>query len=194
MQTVAPRRAVLIAGRTKDLVKDLFECSVVPEPVFASSAESSSFWRVLAETRSATRFAAMHRPDRSPFTGREAELEDLLDRWQQAQRGEGHIAFITGESGIGKSRLTLEVQKRIAPQTHSALFYQCSPFHADSALYPFIRELERAADFHHADDDKEKFDKLAALLSTYASAAQDIAPLFAQLLSIPSEGVIHNSR
>jgi DNA-binding SARP family transcriptional activator len=187
LQTVAPQNSVMIAGRTKDLVKDLFECVAIPEPVFVDSAESDPFWRVLAETRSASRFTAMHRPDRSPFIGREAELEDLLDRWRKAQRGEGQIAFITGEPGIGKSRLTLELQKQIASQPHSALFYQCSPFHADSALYPFIRELERAADFHHTNDAKEKRDKLAALLSTYASAAQDIAPLFAQLLSIPSE-------
>jgi DNA-binding SARP family transcriptional activator/predicted negative regulator of RcsB-dependent stress response len=188
LQTVAPRNAVLIARRTKNLVKDLFECAAISEPVFASSAESDAFWRVLAETRSATRFIALHRPDRSPFTGREAELEDLLDRWRKAQRGEGHIVFITGEPGIGKSRLTLELQKQIASRPHAELFYQCSPFHADSALYPFIRELERAADFHHASDTGEKLDKLAALLSGYAPAAQDIAPLFTQLLSIPSEG------
>ena len=188
LQTVAPRHAILIARRTKDLVKDLFECSVLPEPVFAGSSESNIFWRVICETRSATRFTALHRPDRSPFTGREAELEDLLDRWRKAQQGDGHIAFITGEPGIGKSRLTLELQKQITPQPHSELFYQCSPFHANSALYPFIRELERAADFHHTNDAEEKLDKLAALLSTYAPAAQDIAPLFAQLLSIPSEG------
>lgn len=187
LQTVAPRHTVLLAGRTKDLVKDLFECTVMPEPVFAGSAESDSFWQVLGETRSATRFTALHSPGRSPFTGRDTELEDLLDLWRKAERGEGHVAFITGEPGIGKSRLTLELQKRIASQPHSKLFYQCSPFHADSALYPFMRELERAADFHHADGAEEKLDKLSALLSAYTPSGQDIAPLFAQLLSIPSE-------
>ena len=187
LQTVAPRRAVLIAGRTKDLVKDLFECTVLPEPVFTGSAEADSFWRVQGETRSATRFAALHRPDRSPFIGREAELEDLLDHWQKALGGEGRIAFITGEPGIGKSRLALELQKQLTQHSHAELYYQCSPFHADSALYPFIRELERASDFRRDDDAEERLDKLAALLAAYAPSAQDIAPLFAQLLSIPSD-------
>ena len=188
LQTIAPRHTILIAGRTKDLVKDLFRCSLFTEPVFADSAASDSFWQVLGETRSATRFTVLHRPDRSPFTGREAELKDLLDCWRKAKAGEGGIVFLTGEPGIGKSRLALELQKQITPQPHSELFFQCSPFHANSVLYPFIRELERAADFYDADDAGEKLAKLAALLSTYAPAAQDIVPLFAQLLSISSEG------
>ncbi len=188
LQNIAPRHTILIAGRTKDLVKDLFRCSLFTEPVFADSAASDSFWQVLGETRSATRFTVLHRPDRSPFTGREAQLKDLLDCWRKAKAGEGGVVFLTGEPGIGKSRLALELQKQITPQPHSELYFQCSPFHANSVLYPFIRELERAADFYDADDAGEKLAKLAALLSTYAPAAQDIVPLFAQLLSICSEG------
>ena len=188
LQTIAPRDAILIAGRTKDLVKDLFECSVFTEPVFAGGPEPESVWRILGEARSATRFTALHQADRSPFTGREAELADLRRHWGTARSGEGQIVFITGEPGIGKSRLMLELQKEIAPEPHSELFYQCSPFHEDSLLYPFIRELERAADLRPASDAGEKLDRLAAVLSTYAPAAQDIVPLFAKLLSIPSDG------
>jgi DNA-binding SARP family transcriptional activator len=185
LQTIARPNAVLIAGTTKDLIHDMFECSEVPH---TAGAMPDRFWEVLGESRSATRFAALHGQDRSPFTGRSDELEDLLDLWQHADRGEGRIAFITGEAGIGKSRLTLELQKQIVQWPHKELFFQCSPFQADSALYPFVRELERAADFQQADGPSEKRDKLAALLSTDALAPEDIAPLFAQLLSIPSEG------
>jgi DNA-binding SARP family transcriptional activator len=184
LQTLARPNAVLIARTTKDLIQDIFECSEVPRPAFTAP---DRFWEVLGEARSATRFAALHGQDRSPFTGRSDELEDLLDLWQHADRGEGRIAFVTGEAGIGKSRLTLELQKQIHQWPHKELFFQCSPFHADSALYPFVRELERAADFHQADGPSEKRDKLAVLLSTDALAPEDIAPLFAQLLSIPSE-------
>ena len=187
LQTIAPRNAILIAGRTKDLLGDLFECSAIPAPSFAAASESGPFWQVLGETGDATRFTAMHRPEKSPFVGRQAELDDLLALWEAAKRGEGHIAFITGEAGIGKSRLALEFQARLGTQPHGELFYQCSPFHADSALYPFIRELERAANFRHGDDPEQKLDKLAALVAAYAPAAPDITPLIAQLMSIPAQ-------
>ncbi len=148
---------------------------------------------MLEESRSATRFAALQRGDRSQFVGRGDELKELLDFWQEARRGEGRIAFITGEPGIGKSRLTLELQKQIQSELHSEQFFQCSPFYTDSPLYPFIDELERAADLHHASDSGEKLDRLAALLSRYASDEEDITPLFAKLLSIPTEERIRAS-
>jgi DNA-binding SARP family transcriptional activator len=188
LQTIAPRGAVLIAGRTKDLIKDLFTCSLFTTPVSANGAAPESFWQVLEEAHSATRFAALHRGDGLRFVGRENELGELLDLWQDAKRGEGRIAFVTGEPGIGKSRLAIELQKRIAPEPHSELLFQCSPFYTDSTLYPFIDELERAADLHSATGAEERLDKLAALLSSYAPASADITPLFAQLLSIPFEG------
>ena len=188
LQTIAPSNVVLIAAPTKELVGDLFECVAMPEPLFAGALERGPFWQVLGEARSTTRFAATHGPEKSPFVGREAELDGLLELWRVAARGEGRIAFITGEPGIGKSRLALELQERLKALPHRALFYQCSPFHADSALYPFIRELERAADFHHADDAEAKLDKLAAMLAGDAPALPEIAPLFAQLLSVSVQG------
>ncbi len=187
LQTIAPRNAVLIAGRTKQLVGDLFEFSPIPKPLFAGTLEGGPFWQVLGEARSATRFSAMHRPNKSPFVGREAELESLLDQWRIIEHGEGRIAVITGEAGIGKSRLTLELEEQLSANPHAKLFYQCSPFHTHSALYPFIRELERAADFHHADNAAVKLNKLAGLISAQGGAAPDTAPIFARLLSIPGK-------
>ena len=187
LQTMAPRHAILIAEQTKELIRDLFRCSLFTRQVSIDSTQPELFWRVLEESRSATRFAALQRGDRSQFVGRGDELKELLDFWQEARRGEGRIAFITGEPGIGKSRLTLELQKQIQSEQHSEQFFQCSPFYTDSPLYPFIDELERAADLHHASDSGEKLDKLAALLSRHAPDGEDITPLFAKLLSIPTE-------
>jgi DNA-binding SARP family transcriptional activator len=188
LQTIAPRHAILIARPTKDLIKDLFECALFTSPVFEGGAASDSCWQVLKEARGATRFTALHREDRSPFVGRDEELKELLGIWRDARHGEGRIAFLTGEPGIGKSRLALELRKQIEAEPHSALFFQSSPFYTDSALYPFIDELERAADIHHARDNTEKLDRLDALVTSYAPDAGDVAPLFAQLLSIPVEG------
>ena len=187
LQIIAPPNAILISRRTKDLVGDLFECSAVPAPSFAATTESGPFWQVLGETHDATRFTAMHRPEKSPFVGREAELDDLIALSRSVEHGEGHVAFITGEPGIGKSRLALEFQARLGTQPHGALFYQCSPFHTNSALYPFIRELERAANFQHSDNPEQKLGKLAALVSAYAPAKPDITRLVAQLMSIPAQ-------
>jgi DNA-binding SARP family transcriptional activator len=188
LQTIAPLNSILIAGQTKELVKDLFACSLFAKPGTDASASADLCWQVLREKRGATRFTALHRKDSSPFVGRDHELNDLLEFWHEAKRGEGRIAFITGEPGIGKSRLTLELRKQIKSESYSELFFQCSPFYTSSALYPFIDELERAAALNDAKDGAEKLERLGALVSSYAPSAKDIAPLFAHLLSIPSEG------
>ncbi len=187
LQAIAPPHTVLIAGRTKDLVKALFRCALFTGPNPKGGGVSDSCWQVMDETRGASRFAALHQGDEAKFVGRGDELQELLDLWQEAKYGEGRIAFLTGEPGIGKSRLALELQKQIEPEPHSELLFQCSPFYTDSTLYPFIDELERAADLHYAHAPAEKLDKLAALLSAYTQGAEETAPLLAQLLSIPFE-------
>ena len=117
--------------------------------------------------------------------GREDEIDFLLERQRLAWKGEGQIVLISGEAGIGKSRLAAALAERIAGKPHTHFRYQCSPYHTNSALHPVIDQLERAAGFKADDTPEQRLDKLEALLALGTSQVQAVAPLFAALLSIP---------
>jgi predicted ATPase len=130
----------------------------------------------------------------TPFTtglaeliGREEELELLLRRWSKAKSGEGQVVLLWGEAGIGKSRLTAALLEHLASELHTRLRYFCSPQHNDSALYPIIRQMERAASFTHDNTTQAKINKLDALLAQSFTPPQDAA-LFAEMLSLPDDG------
>ena len=141
-------------------------------------------WRVVGESGAENRFAAL-RTAETPLVGREEELDLLLRRWAQAKSGEGRIVLLSAEAGIGKSRLTEALVERIAAEKPGRLRYFCSPHHQDSALFPVIAQLERAAGFTRNDTPATKLEKLAALLGHSAAASDDLA-LIAELLSLPT--------
>ena len=134
-----------------------------------------------------SRFEALHASGLTELVGREEELELLLRRWSKAKTGEGQVVLLSGEAGIGKSRLTAALLERLASEPHTRLRYFCSPQHTDSALYPVIGQMERAAGFAHGDTAQAKLDKLDALLAQTSTSAQD-ASLFADMLSLPNDG------
>jgi predicted ATPase len=121
------------------------------------------------------------------LVGREEELELLLRRWSKAKTGEGQVALLSGEAGIGKSRLTAALQERLAGEPHTRLRYFCSPQHTDSALYPVIGQMERAAKLAHDDTAQAKLNKLDAVLTQTSTRIEDAA-LFAEMLSLPNDG------
>ena len=133
------------------------------------------------------RFEALHASGLTGLVGREEELELLLRRWSRAKSGEGQVVLLSGEAGIGKSRLTAALLERLASEPHTRLRNFCSPQHTDSALYPIISQMERAADLAHDDTPQAKLDKLDALLAQSSTSAQDAA-LIADMLSLQNDG------
>ena len=144
-------------------------------------------WAALRPASVESRFDALHASGLTELVGREEELEILLRRWAKAKSGEGQVVLLSGEPGIGKSRLTAALMERLAPEPHTRLRYFCSPQHADSALYPIISQMERAAGFRHDDTAESKLDKLDALLAQSFTPRQDAA-LLAEMLSLPNDG------
>ena len=107
---------------------------------------------MIGEGKAESRFEALHGTRVTPLVGRDEELDLVLSRWRQAKEGDGHVALISGEPGIGKSRLVLALRDRLQGESKASLSYACSPHHANSALFPFITQLERAAGFAPDDD------------------------------------------
>ena len=144
-------------------------------------------WAALRPASVESRFEALHASGLTELVGREEELELLLRRWSKAKTGEGQVVLLSGEAGIGKSRLTAALLERLAGEPHTRLRYFCSPQHTDSALYPIIGQMERAAGFAHDDTAQAKLDKLDAVLAQTSTSKQDAA-LFAEMLSLPNDG------
>jgi predicted ATPase len=144
-------------------------------------------WAVLRPALVESRFDALHASGLAQLVGREEELELLLRRWSKAKGRQGQVVLLSGEPGIGKSRLTAALLEWLAEEPHTRLRYFCSPQHTDSALYPIISQMERAAGFAHDDTAEAKLDKLDALLAHSFTPRQDAA-LIAEMLSLPNDG------
>ena len=144
-------------------------------------------WAVLRPAAVESRFEALHGGGLTALVGRGEELELLLRRWSKAKTGEGQVVLISGEPGIGKSRMTAALLQSIASEPHTRLRYFCSPQHTDSAFYPIIGQLERAAGLAHDDDQQAKLDKLDRVLAQTSTSQRDAA-LFADMLSLPNDG------
>ena len=185
LQTLAEPGTVVVGASTRRLLGDAFRLRDLGVHKVKGIAEPVPAWGVLGISASESRFKAVHPAALTELIDREAELEFLLKRQRLAWKGEGQIVLISGEPGIGKSRLLAAFEERVADQPHINLRYQCSAHHTNSALYPFIAQLERAALFKADDTSEQRLDKLEALLALSASRIQDAAPLYAALLSVP---------
>jgi class 3 adenylate cyclase len=146
LQALAEPGAAVIAPTTRQLLGNLFEYRDLGAVELKGFAEPLQAYQVLRPSTMESRFEAL-RSEATPLIGRDEELDLLLRRWQQAKTGEGRVVLVSGEPGIGKSRLTAALSQRLQEEPHTRLRYFCSPYHQDSALYPFIVQLERAAGF-----------------------------------------------
>jgi predicted ATPase len=187
LQGIAEPNSVVIAESTRKLVGNLFELQDLGAQDLKGIAGPMRAWTALRPASVEGRFEAFHASGLTQLVGREEELELLLRRWSKAKGGQGQVVLLSGEPGIGKSRLTAALLERLATEPHTRLRYFCSPQHTDSALYPIISQMERAAGFAHDDTAETKLDKLDALLAQSFTPRQDAA-LIAEMLSLLNDG------
>ena len=187
LQGIAEPNSVVIAEDTRRLLGSFFELQNVGPKELKGIAGSVRAWSVLRPSSVESRFEALHAGQLTDLVGRDEECELLLRRWSKAKTGEGHVVLLSGEAGIGKSRLTAALLEHLVAEAHTRLRYFCSPQHTDSAFHPIINQMGRAAGLEHDDTPQAKLDKLDALLAQTSTSKQDIA-LLAQLPSLPNDG------
>ena len=185
LQALAEPDAVVIEGDTHRLVGGLFDSRDLGAVSVKKFDHAVQVWRVLGASSVDSRFEAL-RAASTPLVGREEEIALLMRRWQQAKTGEGRVVLITGEPGIGKSRIAQTIVERLGNELHTRLRYFCSPHHQDSAGYPGITQLERAAGFRRDDTDEQRLNKLEAVLTQGTNDLSEAVPLLAALMSIPT--------
>ena len=184
LQSAAEPNTVVISASTRRLTGELFDYEPVAPAQLKGFDAPVGAWRVLRERTIENRFEALHATSMMPLVGRQEELELLLRRWQQVQTGEGRVVLISGEAGIGKSRLTAAMQESLSDGEHIGLRYFCLPHHQASALQPILSQLQHAAGFSRDDSPAAKRAKLETVLAAGTANAAAVAELFADLLGL----------
>jgi class 3 adenylate cyclase/predicted ATPase len=187
LQAIAEPDRVVIAESTRRLLGNLFELQDLGAKDLKGIASPARAWAALRVSSVESRFEALHASGLTALVGREEEFDLLLRRWSKAKSGEGQVLLLSGEAGIGKSRLMAALLERIAGERHTRLRYFCSPQHTDSAFYPIIGQMERAAGLAHDDLPRARLDKLDAVLALASTSIEDAA-LFSEMLSLPNDG------
>src|SRR5580704_16532203 len=187
LQGIAEPNMVVIAESTRKLLGNLFELADLGAKDLKGIAGPTRAWAALRASSAEGRFEAMHATGLTALVGREEESELLLRRWSKAKTGEGQVVLLSGEAGIGKSRLTAALLESLSTEPHTRLRYFCSSQHTDSAFYPIIGQLERAARLAHDDSPQARLDKFDTILTQSSTSPQDAA-LLAELLSLPNDG------
>lgn len=192
LQALAEPNSIAIAPSTRRLTGDLFECESLGEVELKGFAAPVTAWRVVRESAIESRFEAL-RSEQTLLVGREEELDLLLRRWHQAQDGEGRAVLISGEPGLGKSRILAALQEKLEAEQHARIRFFCSYHHQDSALHPILAWLQSAAGFGRDDSVDTKRAKLEALLARSAPDIRDTVVLLADLLGLPVANALASS-
>jgi class 3 adenylate cyclase/tetratricopeptide (TPR) repeat protein len=185
VQGVAEPDTVIMSTATQRLVQGLFECRDLGHQALKGSTTSLSLYRVMGESAAQSRFEVAVQAGLTPLVGRDLELSFLQERWAQAQDGEGQVVLLSGEAGIGKSRLIQELKDRIVQDGAIRIEFRCSSYHQNSAFYPLIEHLQRLLHFAAGDTPQGKVHKLEQTLASYHFPQSDTVPLLAELLSLP---------
>jgi class 3 adenylate cyclase len=188
LQAGAAPGEVVIAASTRRLVGRMFNCRELAAIEVKGRPHPVEAWQVCGETARVSRFDARRGDVLYPLVGRREEIELLLRRWDQANSGEGRVVLISGEPGIGKSRIAESLLARLDGEPHARFRYFCSPYHAHSAFYPFIAQIEQDANFEPGDSASTRLDKLVALLEPTATNLSRDVTLVAELVGVPMDG------
>ena len=184
LQALAEPGVVAIDPKCQQLVSGLFDYTDLGRHHLKGFSELIQIWQVLGDSRAESRFEALRGQQLTMLVGREHEIGLLVDRWERAQEGEGQVVLLSGEPGIGKSRIVRALRDRLAEQPFTPLSHYCSPYHTDSTLYPVIGLLERAAGFGRDDTAEVRLDKLEVLLARGTEVLAEAVPLVATLLGM----------
>ena len=182
LQTIAPANGIVISPQTRRLLREQFVLDDLGLHDFKGIGRPTKVWQLIGERRAGTRFEAVHGRMLFPIVGREAEIALLRERWQSTRSGEGQVVLLSGDAGMGKSRIAQVLRDHIANDEHVALRLQCSPYHRNSALHPVITQLQYAAGLRPNDPPEMQMQKLEALAGVESAEA---VALLADLLSIP---------
>ncbi|CCE09686.1 RtsD [Bradyrhizobium sp. STM 3843] len=186
LQSIAEPDTVVIAESTRRLLGSFFQLDDLGIRSLKGIAGPVRAWAVLRASSVTSRFEALHATGLTALVGREQEIELLRRCFFKATDGEGQVVLLSGEAGIGKSRLMSAFAGLLAGEPHIRLRFSCSPQHADSPLYPIMDQIERAAGLAREDTPSTKLDKLDGLLKQTSTSTQDAA-LFAVMLSLPHD-------
>jgi class 3 adenylate cyclase/predicted ATPase len=187
LQSLAQPNTIVVSDATRSQLGQMFDLEDLGPQALKGFETPVRPWRGLGKTAAASRSEVVYASALTPLVGRDEELGQLLRRWEEAKAGEGQVILVSGEAGIGKSRLLAALEERLAGEPHVSLRYFCSPHHQDSPLFPIIARLEREAGFVGGDSAADRLTKLETVLAPTAPSPEDIA-LLAALLSIPTDG------
>jgi class 3 adenylate cyclase/predicted ATPase len=188
LQTVAEPGSVVVSESTRRLLGRTFELTALGPQELKGFKAPVSAWSIVRESENVNRFEASHSEAMTPFVGREHEVALLIDRWRTAVEGEGQVALLSGEAGIGKSRILAALRERIGDERHIVLRYQCSPHHVNDTFYPIAGQIWHGAGFVSGEPAATRLSKLEKMIARTGLESGEIAPYLASLLSIPTEG------
>jgi TOMM system kinase/cyclase fusion protein len=187
LQSIAGPGQVVVSAATYRLIQGFFVCRSLGTPALKGVASALEAFEVVEPTAIGTRFERAVASGLTPFVSREQEVELLLNRWRQARSGSGQVVMLSGEAGVGKSRLVQVLKERTVDEPLWELSCRCSPYYQNSALYPAIEFLQRMLRFTPSDDARDKLSKLENALAAFGFDLPRIVPLFAALLSLPGD-------
>jgi class 3 adenylate cyclase len=186
LQSRAEPDSIVVSEATRRLLGETFELNPLGPQTLAGFGSPVTAWGIAGERENVSRFEASRSEVLTPFVGRESEMSLLLERWHRAVKGEGQVVMLSGEAGIGKSRILAMLRERLRSENHVTLRYQCSPHHINDAFHPVIGQVWHSAGFVSGEPADVRLDKLERMLGIAGVPVAEIAPFHASLLGIPT--------